>query len=121
MSLVLIKVNHGVCASQNDQQSALSDAAKAMSRKLRPRDSIYHLSGDLLAIVLPEADTFTAKRIGLRIHEEVQAACAHHGSTFDLTTYSYPDQVKNSDELEDILKSLLPEEAFNTPVEVTAG
>ena len=47
MSLVLVKVKPGARASQNDQKAALSDAAKAMSKKLRPTDSIYHLSDDL--------------------------------------------------------------------------
>jgi hypothetical protein len=35
---------------------------------------------------------------------------ARHGASFDLATHNYPDQVKSSHELEDIVKSRLPEE-----------
>jgi GGDEF domain-containing protein len=122
MSLVLVRVKPGTRASQNDQQAALSDAAKAMSKKLRPSDSIYRLSDDLFGIVLPETDTLNAKRIALRLQEELQPVRARYGSTFDLTAHNYPEHVKSSHELEDIVKSMLPEkEAWDVPAEVTAG
>jgi len=111
LSLVLAKATPGPKASLNDQKSALSDAAKAISRKLRPGDSIYHLSEDLFAIVLPETDTLNAKRIALRLQEELQNVRARFGCTFDLSAHNYPDDVKSSHELEDIVKSMLPEEA----------
>ena len=122
MSLVLVRVKPGTRASQNDQQAALSDAAKAMSKKLRPSDSIYRLSDDLFGIVLPETDTLNAKRIALRLQEELQPVRARYGSSFDLTAHNYPEHVKSSHELEDIVKSMLPEkEAWDVPAEVTAG
>jgi GGDEF domain-containing protein len=121
MSLVLVKAKPGTRASQNDQKAALSDAAKAMSKKLRPSDSIYHLSDDLFGIVLPETDTLNAKRVALRLQEELQHVRAAYGSTFDLTAHNYPDHVKSSHELEDIVKSMLPEkEEWDVPAEVTA-
>ncbi|HXX13971.1 MAG TPA: diguanylate cyclase [Candidatus Eremiobacteraceae bacterium] len=122
MSLVLAKVQGSPRASANDQKSALSEAAKAMSRKLRPTDSIYRLSDDLFGIVLPETDTLNAKRIALRLQEQLQPVRAQYGSTFDLTTYNYPEHVKSSHELEDIVRSLLPEkDEWAVPSEVTAG
>jgi GGDEF domain-containing protein len=122
MSLVLAKVQGSPRASANDQKSALSEAAKAMSRKLRPTDSIYRLSDDLFGIVLPETDTLNAKRIAHRLQEQLQPVRAQYGSTFDLTTYNYPEHVKSSHELEDIVRSLLPEkDEWAVPSEVTAG
>jgi GGDEF domain-containing protein len=122
MSLVLVKVKPGARSSQNDQRAALSEATKAMSKKLRPSDSIYHLSDNLFGMVLPETDTLNAKRIAVRLQEELQAVRARYGSTFDLSTHNYPDHVKSSHELEDIVKSLLPEkEDWAVPAEATAG
>ena len=122
LSLVLIKVKSGARASQNDQKSALSDAAKAMSKKLRPSDSIYRLSDDLFGIVLPETDTLNAKRIALRLQEELQGVRARYGTTFDLTAHNYPEHVKSAHEMEDIVKSILPEkEEWDVPAEVTTN
>ncbi len=122
LSLVLAKANAGPRTSANDQKAAFSDAAKAMSRKLRPTDSIYRLSDDLFGIVLPETDTLNAKRVALRLQEELQGVRARYGSTFDLAAYNYPEHVKSSHELEDIVKSMMPEkEEWDIPAEVPAG
>jgi len=122
LSLVLIKVKSGARASENDRKSALSDTAKAMSKKLRPSDSIYRLSDDLFGIVLPETDTLNAKRIALRLQEELQGVRARYGTTFDLTAHNYPEHVKSAHEMEDIVKSILPEkEEWDVPAEVTAN
>jgi GGDEF domain-containing protein len=122
LSLVLARVKPGVKSSANDQKAALSDAAKAMSKKLRPSDSIYRLSDDLFGIVLPETDTLNAKRIALRLNEELQSVRARYGSSFDLTAHNYPDHVKSSHELEDIVKSVLPEkEGWDVPDEAPVG
>ena len=121
LSLVLARAKPGPQASLNDQKSALSDAVKAMSRKLRPTDSIYHLSEDLFGIVLPETDTLNAKRIALRLQEDLQSVRARFGCTFDLSAHNYPDHVKSSHELEDIVKSMLAEkEEWAAQAETTA-
>ncbi len=109
LSLVLIRVKPGAKASLNDQNAGLSDAAKSMSKRLRPTDSIYRLADDLFGIVLPETDTLNSKRIAYRLQEELQGVRAHYGCSFELTSHNYPDQVKSSHELEDIVKSMMPE------------
>jgi GGDEF domain-containing protein len=121
-----IEVDRPTVAIQNDESSeAWSDAAKAMSRKLRPTDSIYRLSTDTFALVLPETDVLNAKRIALRLQEELQDVRAKYSLAFDITAHNYPEHVKSSHELEDIVKSLLPaqdEWAPPVPVEkVPAG
>jgi GGDEF domain-containing protein len=121
MSLVLVKIKPGSRTTANDQKAALSEAGKALSKKLRPSDSIYHLSDDLFGIVLPETDTLNAKRISLRLQEELQPVRAKYGASFDLSAHNYPEHVKSSHELEDIVKSMLPEkEEWDLPAEVPA-
>lgn len=109
LSLITICVKPGTKADAGDPKPALSDAAKAMSRRLRPSDSIYHLADHLFGVVLPETDSLNAKRIALRLQEELQPVRAKHGATFELSAYNYPDQVKSSHELEDIVKGMLPD------------
>jgi GGDEF domain-containing protein len=122
LSLVLAKAKPGPKSTANAQSAALSDAAKAMSKKLRPTDSIYRLADDLFGIVLPETDTLNAKRVALRLQEELQGVRARHGSTFDLSAYNYPDHVKSSHELENIVKSMQPEkEEWAVPAEAPVG
>jgi GGDEF domain-containing protein len=114
------KVDRLTVASENEGSSeAWSDAAKAMSRKLRPTDSIYRLSTDLFALVLPDTDVLNAKRIAVRLQEELQEIRAKHGKAFDITVHNYPEHVKSSHELEDIVKSLLPARSeWDMPVPV---
>jgi len=59
-----------------------------MSRKLRPR-IIYRLAADLFALVLPETDTLNAKRVAVRLQEELQEVRAKHGRAFDITVHNY--------------------------------
>ena len=81
LSLVLVKVRPNAKASLNDQNAGLSDAAKSMSKRLRPTDSIYRLADDLFGVVLPETDSLNAKRIAYRLQEELQAVRSHYGFT----------------------------------------
>lgn len=91
------------------REAAWGDAAKAMAGKLRPTDSIYNLSAQLFAIVLPETDTLNAKRVAVRLQDALQSVRATHGISFDISVHNYPEDVQSSHELEDIVKSLLPE------------
>jgi len=86
LSLLLVKAKSANASAQNDASSeAWGDAAKAMSRKLRPTDSIYRLSTDVFALVLPETDVLNAKRIAVRLQEELQGVRAKHNLAFDIT------------------------------------
>ena len=120
LSLVVVKVKPGSRKAGEDPNAALSAAVKAMSRKLRPGDSIYRLSDDMFGVVLPETDTLNAKRVALRLQEELQGVRAHFNCSFDLTAHNYPEHVKSAHELEDIVKSMFPDEA-TTPVEAPVG
>ena len=116
LSLVVVKVKRNSRKPDEDPNAALSAAVKAMSRKLRPGDSIYRLSPEMFGIVLPETDTLNAKRVAVRLQEELQGVRAHFNCSFDLSAHNYPEHVKSAHELEDIVKSMLPEEASLEPV-----
>jgi GGDEF domain-containing protein len=118
LSLLLVKAKPASAAAKTDPSSeAWSDAAKAMSRKLRPTDSIYRLSTDVFALVLPETDTLNAKRVAVRLQEELQAVRAKYNMAFDITAHNYPEHANSSHELEDIVKSLLPtQDEWGSPV-----
>lgn len=105
MSLLLLHAKLG-----NSDPAAFSEVAKAMSRKLRPTDSIYRLSTDLFGLVLPETDPTNAERVALRLQEEMKSVRARFSGSYDITCYNYPEQVGSAHELEDIVKSLLPEQ-----------
>jgi GGDEF domain-containing protein len=108
LTLLLVKAKLPTPAAGTDITSALGDAAKAMSRKLRPTDSIYRLAPETFGLVLPETDTLNAKRIAVRLQEELQSVRSKHGGTFETTVHNYPDDAQSSHELEDIVKSVLP-------------
>src|SRR5256884_7105022 len=127
LSILLVKAKPASASPNNDATSeAWSDAAKAMSRKLRPTDSIYRLATDTFALVLPETDVLNAKRVAIRLQEELQTVRAKHSVSFDITAHNYPEHVKSAHDLEDIVKSLLPEQdeftaAVPAPVPVPAA
>jgi hypothetical protein len=54
------------------------------------------------------------------LQEELQGVRAKHGCTFDTTVHNYPEHVQSSHELEDIVKSLLPQAEEYVPAPVPA-
>jgi GGDEF domain-containing protein len=120
LSLVLLKVNKG--AGKNPDMAAVCSAcAKALSRRLRPTDSIFRLSPEVFGVVLPETDATNGKRVAVRLQEELQNARSAFGVTFELSVYNYPEDVVSAHELEDLVKSLLPEQqAWSTGVPALA-
>ena len=111
LSLLLLKVNKGAGNGKNPDPSAVGSAcAKAMSRRLRPTDSIFRLAPDLFGVVLPETDALNGKRVALRLQDELQKARAIFGVVFEVNVYNYPEDVVSAHELEDLVKSLLPEQ-----------
>jgi GGDEF domain-containing protein len=122
MSLVIVKVKPGAGVSEDSHKAALEEASKALSKRLRPSDSIHNLPGGIFGIVLVGADSFIAKRIAARLQEGLEAVQSRYGFAFDLSTHSLPGHVKSSLELEKIVKALLPEEEeLSVPAEAVAG
>jgi GGDEF domain-containing protein len=119
LTLLLVQSKHPLGDKNPKQREAVwGEAAKAMSGKLRPTDSIYNLSRELFAIVLPETDTLNAKRVAVRLQEQLQAVRAKYDLSLDISVHNFPEHVQSSHELEDIVKSLLPEKRkWELPVE----
>jgi GGDEF domain-containing protein len=118
LSLLLIKAKSAAKAgSPGDESAAYGDAAKVMAKKLRPTDSIYRLGTDLFGVVLPETDPAHAQRVACRLQESLQFVRAKFGGTYDINCHNYPEQVQSAHEMEDIVKSLLPDEmGWDVPV-----
>lgn len=110
LSLVLLKVK-SANGSTPDMTAVCSATAKGMTRRLRPTDSIFRLAADLFGVVLPETDQMNGKRVAVRLQEELQTARAAFNVTFELSVYNYPEDVVSAHELEDLVKSLMPEQA----------
>jgi len=110
LSVLLVQCKPSVGEKNaKSREAAWGEAAKAMSGRLRPTDSIYNLSPELFALVLPETDTLNAKRVAVRLQEVLQGVRARHGLAFEVSVHNYPEHVQSLHELEDIVKSLLPE------------
>jgi hypothetical protein len=110
LSLLLVQSKQGPGAHTAEQKTAAAgDAAKAISHKLRPTDSIYNLAPDLFAVVLPESDTASANRVARSLQGELQAVKAKHGLACDITVYNYPEHVQSAHEIEEIVRGMLPE------------
>ena len=111
LSLLLVKVNKGTGKPKNSDAAALGSAcAKAMSRRLRPTDSIFRLSPDIFGVVLPETDAMNGKRVAVRLQDELQNTRAAFSVEFELNVFNYPEDVVSAHEMEDLVKSMLPEE-----------
>ena len=115
LTLLLVKARAADGTAETEQTAAWGDAAKAMSRKLRPTDSIYRLAPDLFGLVLTDTDTLNAKRIAMRLQDELQTVRAKHSCAFETSTHNYPEQVQSAHELEDIVKSMLPQKEEYAP------
>jgi GGDEF domain-containing protein len=90
--------------------SALGDAAKAVSRKLREQDSLFILRNSYFGVILPGVDQPGAKRVAARIAEGLpDAAGASERFTFKIETISYPEQTSSAHDLELVVSGWLPE------------
>jgi GGDEF domain-containing protein len=90
--------------------SALGDAAKAVSRKLRDEDSIFILRPAFFGVILPGVGQADAKRISGRIAEGLSdAAGANDRFSFKIEAISYPEQTSSAHDLDLVVSGWLPE------------
>ncbi len=110
LSLIVVKVKllRGEPDS-NEGRTALGEAARAISKKLRPTDSIYLLAAGIFGLVLPETETAIAKKIVVRLDEILRAIGGTNGFTFETSLFNYPDDVSSAHELDQKVSFLLPE------------
>ena len=111
LSLVLVKLKPGTGTGKGGDPVAVgSETAKAITRKLRSGDSLHRLSPALFGVVMPETDSVTAKKLTVRFQDELQTVRATYGALLDLSVHNFPNDVRSAHELEDVVKSLLPEQ-----------
>ena len=101
--------------------AALGDAEKALSRKLRREDSLYHFSTGIFGVMLPGVKVQDARIVANRLAEGLSdAAGAVTRFTHDVKIFNYPQHAATASELESAVRSLLPAEMISEPSLVEA-
>lgn len=102
--------------SAAETTGALGDAVKALSRKLRREDSLYHFSSAIFGIILPGVTVPEARIVANRLAEGLSdAAGVMDRFTHDVKIFNYPQHVATASELEGAVRSLLPAELISEP------
>jgi len=103
-------------ADQTEITAAFGDAVKAMSRKLRREDSLYHFSADAFGAILPGATMEEARRLAARMEEGLRdaAGVANRFSSF-VKVFNYPQTAATAHELEQAVRSMLPADHISEP------
>jgi GGDEF domain-containing protein len=114
LTVFVISMEMRAAVSESNQgTSALGDAAKAISGKLREQDSIYVLSTGYFGIILPGLGLPVANRVSARLSEGLADVAGAAGRfTFRIQTIGYPEQASSAHDLELAVSGLLPEPAL---------
>jgi GGDEF domain-containing protein len=102
LSIVVVTIkfppNH---SSPSETASAMGDAAKVISRRMREQDSIYILAPACFGAVLPGVDLSNAERVCARLKEGLaDAAGANQRFQFELQVVNYPTHASSATELQ---------------------
>ena len=89
--------------------SLLSDAAKAIARKLRAQDSLYILRPHCFGTILPTVSRTVAERISKRVAEGLSdAAGATNRFSYKVSIVDWPANAPSAHELQEAVLTLLP-------------
>ena len=112
LSVLVISIKlHAAFSEPSLGMSALGDAAKAVSRKLREQDSIYILRPAFFGVILPGIGQEAARRVFARLAEGLSdAAGVNDRFSFKIDAISYPEQTSTARDLELVVSGWLPEE-----------
>jgi GGDEF domain-containing protein len=89
--------------------SLLSDAAKAISRKLRGEDSLYILRPHCFGTILPAVNRSDAERISNRVAEGLSdAAGATNRFAYKINVVNWPANAASAHDLQEAVLTLLP-------------
>jgi GGDEF domain-containing protein len=102
LSIIVINIKFPTeRSSPSETASALGDAAKVISRRMREQDSIYILAPACFGVVLPGVDLTNAEGVCARLNEALgDAAGAVRRFDFDLKVVNYPQHATSATELE---------------------
>jgi GGDEF domain-containing protein len=108
LSIVVVTIKFpGDHSSPSETASALGDAAKVISRRMREQDSIYILAPACFGVVLPGVDLSNAERVCARLKEGLaDAAGASQRFQFELKVVNYPTHASSATELQQAVSLL---------------
>ena len=110
LTMIAVKVNVSPSISgEKEITTALGEAAKGISRNVRASDAIYSLAQGVFGLLLPGTDIASAKRIEMKIEQELRTIGMPDRFGFEITACTYPGQVESAHEMEDVVASLLPQ------------
>ena len=114
LSLLVVQLKPSPHLPDKDEiDTAFGDAAKALTRKLRAEDSIYHFPPGVFAIVFPGVGTENAYRISRRLTDGLHdASGASTRFLFDVHLINYPEHTSTAREMEEAARSLFPIECL---------
>jgi len=96
--------------------AALGDAVKAITRKLRREDSLYHFAEGAFGIMLPGVSVQNARIVAARLAEGLNdVSGAVDRFTHDVKIFNYPQHAATASELENAVRALLPAELVSEP------
>ena len=107
--VISIKLNRAI-SEPSLGVSALGDAAKAISRKLREQDSTFLLKTAFFGVILPGVGQSGVQRVITKIAEGLSdAAGANDRFSYKIDAISYPEQISSAHDLELVVGGWLPE------------
>lgn len=119
LSILVLQIqtsNDSSRAADFSQTEALGDAIKAVARKLRKEDSMYHFCTAFFGVILPQASLAEANQFVTRIEEGLQDAAGVGGRfSASINVFNYPLQTSTARELLQGVRSLLPTGLLGEP------
>jgi hypothetical protein len=110
-SLVIVGVKPSPCLdapSDVNLTTVFGDAAKALTRKLRGEDSIYHFGGGVFGILLPRVPTSIANLVVEQLREGMRCAVdPDSGFEFEIQMTNFPDQAASARDMEKAVMDFL--------------
>jgi GGDEF domain-containing protein len=96
--------------------AALGDAVKAITRKLRREDSLYHFAYTVFGVMLPGVSVQNARIVAARLTEGLQDVSGTVDRfAHEVKIFNYPQHAATASELENAVRSLLPAELVSEP------
>ncbi|HEY2646686.1 MAG TPA: GGDEF domain-containing protein [Candidatus Acidoferrales bacterium] len=111
LSVMVISIQlQGAFAEPTLGMSALGDAARAASRKLREQDSIFIMRTAYFGVILPGLGQAGVQQVSARIAEGLSdVAGASERFMFKIEAISYPEQTSSAMDMELAVSGWLPE------------
>jgi GGDEF domain-containing protein len=117
LSVMVVRLTPNASLSNPaDITAALGDAVKAISRRLRREDSLYHFSEGAFGIMLPGVTVQNARIVTSRLTEGLHDVSGSlERFTHDIKIFNYPQHAATASELEKAVRALLPAELISEP------